>query len=300
MLTLTEKQPKIPLVDQSNPWREPRRIWSLWEMLKEFDVRDLMHVVGFLNATFRKEDVAVIRQLLDALQPTCIKLNLRVSLSYLRDLKGADGYKTDDEFLLKEANSLADTISRELGTKHVLAIPDEASIELFQNSRPFDSDDGNVRVNERFPSAITDIQEAANCLALGRSTACVCHLMRVLEFGLAALAAEPMIKVPLATHLEWKDIINTIEGKIKKLQTGGTTPLPEDWRERKAFYSDLATQFRHFKDAWRNNVMHAHDFYDDTKAQIIFMSVREFMRLLATRLSELPATTIAASMGGDT
>src|SRR5229473_2843999 len=39
MLTLDEKQPKIPQVDQSrraHPWNGPSRLWSLWEMLKAY------------------------------------------------------------------------------------------------------------------------------------------------------------------------------------------------------------------------------------------------------------------------
>ena len=44
-------------------------------------------------------------------------------------------------------------------------------------------------VFNNFSSANDDIDEAGKCLALGRGTACVMHLMRVLEVGLAALAS---------------------------------------------------------------------------------------------------------------
>src|SRR5262249_36883249 len=39
-----------------------------------------------------------------------------------------------------------------------------------------------------FPSSIRDIEEAAKCLVVGRSTASVFHLMRVMEIGLRSLA----------------------------------------------------------------------------------------------------------------
>jgi len=39
-----------------------------------------------------------------------------------------------------------------------------------------------------FPSAREDMKEAKNCYVLGRHTAAVFHAMRVLEYGLKALA----------------------------------------------------------------------------------------------------------------
>ena len=45
-----------------------------------------------------------------------------------------------------------------------------------------------TEVAARFPRAIVDIEEAGKCFALGRFTACVFHLMRVVEAGLAAIS----------------------------------------------------------------------------------------------------------------
>jgi hypothetical protein len=39
----------------------------------------------------------------------------------------------------------------------------------------------------QFPTARDDIEEAGKCLAFGRGTACVFHLMRIMEVGLRAL-----------------------------------------------------------------------------------------------------------------
>jgi hypothetical protein len=55
-------------------------------------------------------------------------------------------------------------------------------------------------VAARFPDSEYDIAEAGNCLALGRNTACVFHCMRVLEYGLSALAKK--FKVPFE-HTTW-------------------------------------------------------------------------------------------------
>jgi hypothetical protein len=52
-------------------------------------------------------------------------------------------------------------------------------------------------------------------------------------------------------------------------------------------YSQAATTFRHFKDAWRNHVAHSRDSYDDEQARRIFDNVVAFMRD-ATALPALP------------
>jgi hypothetical protein len=186
------------------------------------------------------------------------------------------------KYFQKEAPLMADTLRRDLSTKLFLAITDEAAIQLFENSAPFDSE--IVSVNDRFPDAVYDIQEAANCLALSRPTASVCHLMRVLEVGLFALAED--LDVPWPNRNDWQDVINAIEGKIKLFEKG-SGPLPSDWRDKRQFYADAATQFTHFKDGWRNHAMHFRAVYDDAKAEIIFRSVQDFMRVLATRLSSV-------------
>lgn len=182
--------------------------------------------------------------------------------------------------LSKEHGELANLLRRELKRKVAISLTEADAAELFENVRPFDSE--NVSVNDRFPDAVYDIQEAANCKALSRPTACVFHLMRVLEVGLNALATD--LGIPWPSRNDWQDVINAIEGKIKELEKG-SGKLPTDWREKRQFYADSATQFTHFKDGWRNYAMHFHAIYDEAKADIIYRSVREFMRVLATRLS---------------
>ncbi len=47
---------------------------------------------------------------------------------------------------------------------------------------------------------------------------------------------------------------------------------------RRQAYSQAATTFRHFKDAWRNHVSHSRIDYDENKAGRIFDSVKLFMQ----------------------
>jgi hypothetical protein len=187
------------------------------------------------------------------------------------------------KFLKREHAELANLVRRELKRKVAISLSETDATELFDNPRPFDSE--RVSVNDRFPDAVYDIQEAANCKALSRPTACVFHLMRVLEVGLNALATD--VGIPWPSRNDWQDVINAIEGKVKEIEKGSGT-LPTNWREKRQFYADSATQFTHFKDGWRNYAMHFHAIYDEAKADIIYRSVQDFMRVLATRLSTLP------------
>jgi len=149
MLTLNEIQPKIPQVD-TNRAGHPSRLWSLWDMVK-FKVRDLMHVVGFLDLVFSKEGLKDVPTYLPGLRTSCTQLKMAVSVRHIDDLLDAKNTSKDEaayyHFLERECGNLADTVRRELDTKIVLAVPDEASIELFENEYPFDTE--KIKVNDR-------------------------------------------------------------------------------------------------------------------------------------------------------
>jgi hypothetical protein len=139
------------------------------------------------------------------------------------------------------------------------------------------------QVSQQFPSAILEVEEAAKCLALGRATATVFHCMRILELGLNSLAREFGVRFE---HRNWENVINDIEAAIKKISSDPNRAA--DWKNLVHFCSEAAVQFRFFKDAWRNYSMHVHERYNEEYATLVFNSVKEFMKQLATRLSEAP------------
>lgn len=130
----------------------------------------------------------------------------------------------------------------------------------------------------QFASTLVDVEEAGRCFALGRFTASVFHSMRILEIGLAALGKE----FGVATDkTNWGTIIQNIQNEIEvksKAQGAG-------WADQQ-FYSEATLDFRFFKDAWRNHVMHVHLPVDEGKAKVISDRVRHFMHHLATKLHE--------------
>jgi hypothetical protein len=77
---------------------------------------------------------------------------------------------------------IGDTITAELSSMIFLRIANE-HVNLYREKQLF-----GAKVAEVFPAAISDIEEAGKCLALGRATAGVFHLMRIMELGLKVLA----------------------------------------------------------------------------------------------------------------
>jgi hypothetical protein len=135
-------------------------------------------------------------------------------------------------------------------------------------------------VANAFPSATEDMRKAGKCLAFDQWTASVFHCMRALEIGLQVLADD--LKVPFERR-NWENIINDIEAKIKDIDKGNAKA---DWK-KKQFYSEVAVEFRYFKNAWRNHVVHARTTYDEEQAEKIFDHTKQFMAYLATELKEL-------------
>jgi len=129
-----------------------------------------------------------------------------------------------------------------------------------------------------FGDANKDISAAGRCYAVEEWTACVFHCMRVLEYGLRMMAVR--FNVPFHTD-SWHTVLQGIEKEITSLRN--KTGLTDRDRLEITYYSEAATQFRHFKDAWRNHVSHARVSYDENEARTVLVHVREFMQHLATR-----------------
>jgi hypothetical protein len=134
-------------------------------------------------------------------------------------------------------------------------------------------------VSAKFPDAVSDIREAGNCFATGRHTACVFHLMRVLEKGLFALAKSLRIKTLKTFNYEnWQNIIDQIESKIREAEKSPRSPKKTENLKR---LGDAAKEFRYIKNAWRNHVMHSRVSYNESEAESILRHVGEFIKALA-------------------
>ena len=135
-----------------------------------------------------------------------------------------------------------------------------------------------------FPSAKHDATESCRCYSVGCYTASVFHCMGVLQAGLYAMAID--LKVPFKHSIElaeWNGVISGIEDKIEPLRN---MPKSDKRDEMLTFFSGCATQFRYFKDAWRNHVAHMRKDYGAGDAWQTLTHVRDFMELLSSHLHE--------------
>jgi hypothetical protein len=188
-------------------------------------------------------------------------------------------YKTSHSIKPK-VNELLNIIRYQLRSRLILMLP-QAKLHYYDDILKVFS----FATREAFPSAFVDMTEACKCFALGRDTACVFHLMRVLEAGLNTLSKD--LCVPIGRN--WNTALDMIE---KEIRSRSTKTHGQQWKLDEPFYSEAATHFRFIKNAWRNYVAHLHEHYNEERARGILDHVGGFMRHLATRLNE------AALQGG--
>lgn len=153
-------------------------------------------------------------------------------------------------------------------------------------------------VNTAFPSATRDIRDAGNCLSADCNTAAVFHLMRAVEWALRAFCVDLGYKTLRCTNKktgkvtykplefsEWETILSQIKSraseKYKTLTRGRKKQALQE------FYLPAIQDFEGFRDAFRNHVMHTRREYTGPEADAIRDRVERFMRLLATRISEV-------------
>lgn len=163
---------------------------------------------------------------------------------------------------------ISKNLERELTAAMVYAL-DHAKAGFYVLLQPF-----GTHVDAAYPSSVFDIGEAAKCYAVERSTACVMHLMRALERPMQLLATD--LQVP-CDRAAWGPILNSMAPKIAALTNSD---------HRKQTYSDVAIQFRYFKDAWRDHAMHAREKYTPEEAMVIFNACKSLMQTLAPHLHE--------------
>ena len=265
------------------------RIVSLWEMLR-FYADMFVEVINGLNLVetmlgkpeiFLRNKSMVdhyagkVNELREHLEETNLKLSAKKASELYYAMIGGNNNPEAYGIVIKQYSAeLRSRIADELEGRVFYYVSEH--VELLSNDLPF-----GEAVDDAFPSARYDIAEAGRCLALRRSTACVVHLMRLLEASLASLADALSIQM---TTENWNTILNDIENEIR---SRNKTTHGEAWKNKdEPFFAEAATHFRFIKNAWRNHAAHGRVKYTDEEAQEIYDSVRSFMRHLSERLSE--------------
>jgi hypothetical protein len=146
----------------------------------------------------------------------------------------------------------------------------QSDVRFYVENEPFGS-----QVSKKFDKAIEDIAEAAKCVALQRPTACVFHLMRVLELGVQTLGRKMKINIDPKKET-WHQIILHVNKAVEAMASKTSAE-----RKRKSSYAEAASHLQSARLAWRNEVMHPKQTYTRQEAFDIFNASRVFTASLA-------------------
>lgn len=123
-------------------------------------------------------------------------------------------------------------------------------------------------VDDKFPSAISDIESAGKCLALSLGTAGIFHLMRAMECAVQTLTA----KLGFAnTDRVWGHLLADMNKAVEAMPKGA----------KRDSWSECHSLLYHVKQAWRHNTMHPKETYTYEEAMDVYVAVRAFMSRLA-------------------
>lgn len=222
-----------------------------------------------LNEKGRKEVAAILAKLIK----TAERLSLPTSLKLLGRRVGYNKPPETEEAF----DVLVDAVKAELESKLVLFVPPEKAGLYVPTGPHFGSD-----VATKFPQAQFEIDEGAKCLALGRPTASVFHMMRTLEIFLRAIAKCLSITDPLSGgNRNWGAMLQHIKTEIEARNK------TDRWSGKdKDFFASAYASLDAVRVAWRNTTMHVENKYTDQEAEHIFRSVGALATSLASRLDE--------------
>jgi hypothetical protein len=254
------------------PW-ETRRLRSLWDMLT-LNAADFMHLLQVLFTSEAEVgatsgplpgDGSYQQTAADTIRNHCAELHLPITKSsaqYIEVAKTSEALSA--AFLHVKRNMHHELLER------LFFEPDHRFKGYFQQDQLF-----GPEVFKAFPAANNDIYEAGTCLALERGTACVMHLMRVVEVGLSALAAALKVE----KQNDWGAYLREIDKELeRRYKTSGARSPDEQ------FYAEAGVVFDRMRRAWRNPTMHVENSYSPERAEEILQAVKSFMSHLATRL----------------
>jgi len=176
--------------------------------------------------------------------------------------------------ILASLTDLTTRFSDELVLYHM---PSEHQ-DLFEHARRKIGDE----LLSRFPETLFDIEEGGKCLALGRGTACVFHLSRVVKVGLCYLSKEAqkyqIVCPDFGSTRSWEHWLNPIEAELRKDRRRKT----DDWNAVEPNYATIVKLLRTVSVAWRHPTLQGEAKYTVEEARDIFDAIYEFMQYAAT------------------
>ncbi len=293
MLSTAERDPR------SLP--ESRRLRSLWDMLDKnarqfFDLAQQINSLRWLiNAKIGNSNdfelghmpiddrllIGELKEKLFEVQALCEEFELDAAeVSVQRFLSRLEGrysptYGDADAAIKDIASRMSDQLQGRMFL--VLSLGD---MKLYQPRSPIFGE----QFESKFQSVgMFELDEAAKCLSLGRPTAAVFHLMRLLETGIQAVAKCLEIPDPLKpAERNWAIILKNIKEAIDSKWPNAAARMTDD----AVLFAGLYASLDAVKNPWRNATMHVENKYTNDEAEHIMIAVKGFLMKLASRCDE--------------
>jgi len=235
------------------------------------------------NQALDDPDRGLIRSRLDALKDQLETLGARVTRLAVEDAEKVLSVPNVTWGIAQSRfEEINNTLRRELSLTTILVLESKEQ-GYFSPPTPHFGNDVAIKFSTE---AVFEVDEAAKCFALSRSTATVFHLMRVMEVGIRAVARCLQIPDPLKpAERNWGHILRGIKTELDA--HAGQSPakmwsLATDGEFFESAYASLDA----VRVAWRNPTMHVEKKYAADEAEHVFAAVRGFMTKLAARCDE--------------
>lgn len=203
-------------------------------------------------------------KLLKQVKKECESIGLRLSAMCIDEFLQSVKTTLTLQQLLKALAEIENSIRREMSVVQFFYMPNKQA-DFYDQQSLF----GQSVVN-RFPRIQFDMVEAGNCFAMGRGTACVFHLMRIMEIGVQEFGNA--LGVQIQGFKPWQNILDEINKAIRALPSKDPKTIEK---------SEASANLYSVKLAWRNDVMHPNDKYTLEEARNLIEQVRIFMGQLA-------------------
>ena len=263
----------------------PARLWSLDEIMREFDAASYCHVSALVNGMIVSIDnkkTPSPDEMMNAISPIYAHaVQMRMPLLERQIKRIAEHFQNDKPTVASVYAMLLDLRNRlvdSLAERKFLALS-EYDAYFYEPPEPL----FGAEVQAKFPSIIYDIEESGKCTALGRFTASAFHSIRCLEAGITALSRSLGIPDPTkGSQRSWGTLLQNIKGEIDKKWPANTGRMSGDAQAFDEMYGALSGM----QNPYRNSTMHLAATYSADEAKHIFEVVKGFMARLASRMDQ--------------
>jgi hypothetical protein len=204
---------------------------------------------------------------------------------------GKDGKLIGGDVMARELAELRRRIVEDLEDHVYLCIPRETAFRFFKRVKgthgllpKVASELMDASIVNRFPSTSDDIELACRCLLCDSYTACVFHLMRIVEVGVLRVARLAGNSDPKPS---WGSALGLVEKLVLRTKFQDLDPAIQPHRP---LLEELLPQMQAIQRAWRNKIIHVGDKLipiepiSESTASEILVTVEAFMRKLAASL----------------